>query len=61
MAYEKKADGPVVRKGKTKAEVFPNDGNKVIDKGPKAHGGNLNKSMKAVGRNLARAANQKRG
>ena len=59
MGYKSKADGPVVSKGKTNAKVYPNDGPKVIDNGPKANKSSLNKNMKAMGKNLARAANQR--
>ena len=58
MGYKKAADG-VASKGKTKVQVFPNDGKKVIDNGPKASKSSLNKNMKAMGRNLAKAANQR--
>ena len=59
MGYKSKADGPVVTKGKTNAKVFPNDGPKVIDKGPKANKSSLNKNYKSMGRNMARCANQR--
>lgn len=59
MGYKSKADGPVVSKGKTSAKVYPDDGPKVIQNGPKANKSSLNKNMKAVGRNMARAANQR--
>jgi hypothetical protein len=59
MGYRSKADGPVVSKGKTNAKVFPDDGPKVIQSGPKANKSSLNKNYKAVGRNMARAANQR--
>lgn len=59
MGYRSKADGPEVKKGKTSAKVFPTDGPKVIQSGPKANKSSLNKNMKAQGRNLARAANQR--
>jgi hypothetical protein len=42
MGYKKAADG-VASKGKTQVEVFPNDGKKVIDNGPKANKSSLNK------------------
>jgi hypothetical protein len=58
MGYKKAADG-VAKKGKTDAQVFPTDGPKVIDKGPKASKSGLNKAYKAVGRNMARANNQR--
>lgn len=58
MGYKKDADG-VVSKGKTNAKVFPNDGPKVIDTGPKGNKSSLNKNMKSMGRNMARCANQR--
>jgi hypothetical protein len=58
MGYKKDADG-VVSKGKTDVQIFPNDGKKVIDKGPKASKSSLNKNMKTMGRNMARCANQR--
>jgi hypothetical protein len=59
MGYKSKADGPVVSKGKTNVKVFPNDGPKVIDNGPKATKSSLNKNYKSMGRNMARVANQR--
>ena len=58
MGYKSKADG-VASKGKTNVEVVPNDGKKVIDNGPKSNKSSLNKNMKAMGKNMARAANQR--
>lgn len=58
MGYKKAADG-VASKGKTTVQVFPNDGKKIIDNGPKANKSSLNKNMKSMGRNMARAANQR--
>ena len=58
MGYKKDADG-VVSKGKTDVKVYPNDGAKIIDKGPKGSKSNLNKNMKSMGRNIARCANQR--
>jgi hypothetical protein len=58
MGYKKDADG-VASRGKTQVEVFPNDGKKIIDKGPKANKSSLNKNMKSMGRNMARMANQR--
>jgi hypothetical protein len=58
MGYKKSADG-VVSKGKTDAKVFPNDGAKIVDKGPKTSKSSLNKNMKSMGRNMARCANQR--
>lgn len=62
MGYKSSADG-VVQRGKTGVQVFANDGKNVTPKteGKKGRGSNLNKSMKAVGRNMARAKNQSRG
>lgn len=55
--YKKGADG-ITKKGKTDAKVFPSDGKHIIDKGPKKYSSSLNKDMKLMGRNLARAKNQ---
>ena len=59
MGYKSAADG-VASKGKTSAKVYPNDGAKVIQNGPGGKGARSvkNSSMK-MGRNLARAANQR--
>ena len=59
MAYKKAADG-ITKRGKTDAKVFPNSGPSVVDKGPKKNTSTLNRDMKAMGRNLARVANQKK-
>lgn len=58
MGYKKGADG-ITKQGKTDAKIYPNSGPKVIDNGPKATKSSLNKNMKAMGRNQARAANQR--
>lgn len=58
MGFRKSADG-VTKTGKTDTQVFPDDGKKVILSGPKANKSGLNKNMKAMGRNLARCANQR--
>jgi hypothetical protein len=58
MGFRKAADG-IEKKGKTDAKVYPNDGPKVIDGGPKASKSSLNKNMKSMGRNMARCANQR--
>jgi hypothetical protein len=58
MGFRKSADG-IEKKGKTDTKVYPNDGPKVIDNGPKASKSSLNKNMKAMGRNMARCANQR--
>jgi hypothetical protein len=59
MGFKKAADG-ITKKGKTNPKVYPNDGPKVIDTGPKASTSSLNKNMKLMGRNLAKIANQKK-
>jgi hypothetical protein len=59
MAYNKAGDGRVIQRGKTNAQVFPTDGPKVIDKGPKKMTSSLNSNFKSMGRNLARVANQR--
>jgi hypothetical protein len=58
MGFRKSADG-IEKKGKTDVKIYPNDGPKVIDNGPKASKSSLNKNMKAMGRNMARCANQR--
>jgi hypothetical protein len=58
MGFRKSADG-IEKKGKTDTKVYPNDGPKVIDNGPKASKSSLNKNMKSMGRNMARCANQR--
>jgi hypothetical protein len=58
MGFKKDADG-ITKTGKTNPKVYPNDGPKVIQNGPKANKSSLNKNMKAMGRNLARSANQR--
>ena len=58
MGFKKDADG-ITKTGKTNPKVYPNDGPKVIQSGPKANKSSLNKNMKAMGRNLAKAANQR--
>ena len=58
MGFRKAADG-IEKKGKTDAKVFPNSGPSVILSGPKASTSKLNKNMKAMGRNMARCANQR--
>lgn len=59
MGYKSKADGPIVSKGKTNVKVFPDDGPKVIQNGPNASKSSLNKNYKSMGRNMARANNQR--
>jgi hypothetical protein len=58
MGFKKDADG-ITKTGKTNPKVYPNDGPKVIQSGPKASKSSLNKNMKAMGRNMARCANQR--
>jgi hypothetical protein len=63
MGFKKAADG-IVKKGKTDVHNFGDSGAKVLGlKGPKKSGGagKTNDDMKAMGRNLAKLANQKRG
>jgi len=61
MAFTKAADG-IAKKGKTDVKVFPNSGPAVgIDTGGKKSAGVTSQAMRAVGRNMARANNQKRG
>jgi hypothetical protein len=58
MGFKKVADG-ITKTGKTNPKIYPNDGPKVMDKGPKANKSSLNKNMKSMGRNMARSANQR--
>lgn len=58
MGYKKGADG-ITKTGKTDTKIYPNSGPSVVDKGPKASKSSLNKNMKAMGRNMARIANQR--
>jgi hypothetical protein len=61
MAFTKSADG-IAKKGKTAVQMFPNDGqNKGTQKGGKKKAGVSSESMKAVGRNMARANYQRGG
>ena len=56
-----KQDG-IVKKGHTKGKNLGDDGAKVSDlKGGKKSAGVTNDSLKALGRNEARVANQKKG
>lgn len=58
MAYKKGADG-VAKKGKTDVKIFPNDGaKKGMTKGGTKSAGVTSEKMKAVGRGLAKVANQ---
>jgi hypothetical protein len=59
MAYKKVADG-VASRGKTQTDIAPNSGPTAANpKGGKGPGGPTGKEMRAVGRNMARANNQK--
>jgi hypothetical protein len=61
MAYTQSADG-IAKKGKTDAKVFPNSGPTASSTaGGKKTAGVTGQAMRAVGRNMARATNQKRG
>jgi len=61
MAYTRSADG-IAKKGKTDAKVFPNSGPAAsATAGGKKTAGVTSQAMRAVGRNMARAMNQKRG
>ena len=59
MGYKKGADG-ITKQGRTDTKIYPNEGPKVVQTGPKASTSSLNKNMKAMGRNLAKVANQKK-
>lgn len=57
--YKKGADG-VTKTGKTEGKNLGDSGPSVgIEKGPKKSTSTMNKNMKAMGRNLARCANQR--
>lgn len=59
MAFTRSADG-IVKKGKTNVQIFPNSGpTAAAPKGGKKTAGVTGKAMRAVGRNMARANNQK--
>jgi hypothetical protein len=61
MAYTRSADG-VAKKGKTDVQIFPNSGPAAKEtKGGKKTAGVTGMEMRKVGRNMARANNQKRG
>ena len=61
MAYTRSTDG-VAKKGKTDVHIFPNSGPAVKEtKGGKKTAGVTGMEMRKVGRNMARANNQKRG
>ena len=58
MAYKRVADG-IAKKGKTEGKNLGDNGAKVLGmKGGKKVAGVLSESMKSMGRNLARVANQ---
>lgn len=61
MAYTKAADG-IAKRGKTRVDVMANSGPTASNpRGGKGKSGVTGQQMKAVGRNMARANNQKRG
>ena len=61
MAYTKSADG-VASRGKTKALVMANSGPTASNpRGGKGKGGPTGMQMRAVGRNMARVNNQRKG
>jgi hypothetical protein len=64
MAFTRSADG-IAKQGKTKGKNLGDSGPSVgIQKGAKGggtNGGKTNANMKAMGRNLAKIAAQKRG
>ena len=61
MAYTRSADG-IAKKGKTDVKLFPNSGPAVsATAGGTKTAGVTGQAMRAVGRNMARAMNQKRG
>jgi hypothetical protein len=60
MAYTKSADG-IAKQGKTKGKNLGDSGPTVMGRnGGTKNLGVTSKAMKAVGRNLARVANQKK-
>jgi hypothetical protein len=64
MAYTRSADG-IAKKGKTEGTNLGNSGPTIKEmmggKPGKGGGGKTNANMKAMGRNLAKIAAQKRG
>jgi hypothetical protein len=63
MAFTRSADG-IAKKGKTEGRNLGDSGPTVAalkGKGIKGKGGKTNADMKAMGRGLAKVANQKRG
>ena len=58
MAYKRAADG-ITKKGKTDAKIYPNSGPvKSAKAGGKKSAGVSTDQMKAMGRGLAKVANQ---
>jgi hypothetical protein len=61
MGFRKSADG-VAKKGKTDVQIFPNSGPTAPNpRGGKKSSGVTSEAMMKVGRNMARAMNQKKG
>ena len=62
MAYTRSADG-IAKKGKTEGKNYGDSGPiaKMMHGGKGKGGGKTNANMKAMGRNLAKIAAQKRG
>jgi len=59
MTFKSGANG-IEKKGKTDAKVFPSSGSKAAaQKGGNKSAGVTGKEMRAVGRNMARANNQR--
>jgi hypothetical protein len=59
MGFRKAADG-ITKTGKTKGKNLGDSGPTMgIESGPKKTANKMNKNMKAMGRNMARAANQR--
>jgi hypothetical protein len=59
MGFRKSADG-ITKKGKTEGKNLGDSGPTVgIENGPKKTANKMNKNMKTMGRNRARAANQR--
>jgi hypothetical protein len=59
MGFRKAADG-ITKTGKTKGINLGDSGPVLgIESGPKASKSKMNKNMKAMGRNMARCANQR--
>ena len=61
MGFKKAADG-VAKKGKTDVQIFPSSGPTAPNpRGGKKSSGVTSEAMMKVGRNMARAMNQKKG